>query len=280
MKPELLNRENSQERTSPQDSKQRPASRTAWWRYGAGTLAVVVLCVGAVGVAANSALPGEGLYTFKTDVVEEAGLMMRFSPQAELTYRKELYEERLAEVQQLIVTKSFTAEAAEEVQGAMQELVEEAQAMFRADEVDDLTALAAAQDFVSISKAIETLSFKEVDDESHAEFGVIYETTFDIVLDARAELIAENSTSTVEFYVAEQLAELQATLPEATLTPAALQEIQRYLTLTNTAISKGEKNRAVSFVNSATEILDLSQYQTLPLEDVAPLEPEQLEGEG
>lgn len=240
----------------------------------------LITVAGVVVFLAQSSKPGDALYGVKTGLVERAPLLLQSSDQAQVTHLEGLLANRHREIQELIVRQQLTNETAAAIQVEMENILASYEAALTNGEMSPSETLASTQTVMAYAEAVDTLTFKEVDDEVQKEFSAIKENASDIAFTERNRFLENVATSTVETYVSEQIASLGTKLDNENITQTDLADIGTFITRANDALVAGKFERSVAFMTRAQLIADLARFQTLPYDLTEPPSEAELEGEG
>jgi len=84
-------------------------------------LVLILILGGGVAAAAEQSLPGDALYSFKTNVNEQIMALLAISPEAEARWQARVIERRLEEAEELVREGELTAELAEDIKNDVED---------------------------------------------------------------------------------------------------------------------------------------------------------------
>lgn len=242
----------------------RPFYQKTWFRpVVAGVLGVIIVCV-ALNFLVSRSLPGSAFYGMKTGVVEQVPYLYKKSQTAQLDQVASRLEARLQEVQRLIVSQSLTAEEVAVMAGPLDQSVDRVEALAQEEVADPVEFFTKLNTVASIMSAIEALTYKEVEDETHQTF-IDFNADIDSVRLEVRQRLAETSPELVTQYIEEGIASLEGRLDDVELTVEELSQVANFIDRANLALVNKKYERAVAYVADAHRIVDLAVFQTLPL---------------
>lgn len=229
-----------------------------------GVLLFLLLLVIILGYSAQKSLPGEALYSFKTDVVEPTVEITAVSQKSKALYQIDLLKKRLTEVQSLAKQESIDDQALTDLTTQIQKHNTKL-TTYVGDAIDSAfpktEVLSALTEFASVAGAIEVTTendplFKTFGDDIED----IRRNTVNLYKDKVVSFVQTETEQTVLAYIQSFLTEVKTALGKDGVSEATIDDADNYLDRVVDALTAKRYDRAITAIAEAYRFIKIEEY--------------------
>jgi hypothetical protein len=242
---------------------QRFNSLNAQTKRGIVIALIVFLALIVFGFIASRSLPGDALYSVKTDFIEELDAAVQWGPKSKAEFYVRRMESRLAELKALAQKDQLT----EHVYTDFREIVEKQDQAFTAFINEEQSSfsktekLIAIESYTNVAAAMETLSEGDPELQELGEFMEdIRREAFNLYKDEVDRFVEQETPANIYEFIKERLTEVSNALNDESLSEGVIDDAEVYINRVSAAMADSNYPRAIAAIAEAHRFIVIEKY--------------------